>query len=63
MNAGSPDVTVIVNKALVYLRDKEVVKVSKLLDFVIPHMVESDFILRKNYTVRQSIDSIYGKWP
>jgi hypothetical protein len=63
MKGGSSDVTLIVNKALNYLRDKQVVKVSKLLDFIIPHMVETDFILHKTYTVRQSIESIYGKWP
>jgi len=60
---GSPDVTIIMNKALEYLRGKDEVRVSDLLDFVIPHMVESDFILKKNYTVRKSIGSIFGKWP
>ena len=38
-------------------------KVSDILDMVIPFLDESDFVLTKNFTVKQSTDISYGKWP
>jgi hypothetical protein len=38
-------------------------KVSDILDLVIPFLDESDFVLTKNFTVKQSTDISYGKWP
>ena len=38
-------------------------KVSDILDLVIPFLDESDFVLTKNFKVKQSTDISYGKWP
>ena len=52
-----------VNRVLKFIRNKEKVKVSEVLDLIIPFINEQDFILKKSYKVKESIDSNYGKWP
>ena len=36
---------------------------SRLLDLIIPHLVEEDFVFKKNYKIRNTVDASYGKWP
>ena len=30
---------------------------------MLPHLVESDFILQRNYTIVDAVDQTFGKWP
>ena len=45
------------------LKDKGEIKVSEILDKMIPFMKESDFILKKKYKIVSSARTAFGKWP
>ena len=60
---GGLETSIIVNNVLEYLRGKDQVPLAQILDFIIPHVIEDDFILRKDYKVRKSVSTVYGKWP
>ena len=46
-----------------FIRGKKEVKISDILDFVIPYLREEDFIIKKEYKVRASVSNVMGKWP
>lgn len=60
---GGTDLSKIVHNTLGLMKDKEEVELAKILDFVLPYMKEEDFVLKKNYTVKRAVSTIYGKWP
>jgi len=37
--------------------------ISEILDLLLPHLIESDFILQRNYTITHAVDQTFGKWP
>ena len=39
------------------------IKVSEILDIIIPHLVEDDFIFEKEYKIVESVSAPFGKWP
>jgi hypothetical protein len=39
------------------------VPLSVLLDLVIPFIHESDFVLKKRYVIKDSVQTAFGKWP
>ena len=34
-----------------------------VIDLIIPYIKESDFVLKKRYTIRDSVQTAFGKWP
>lgn len=34
-----------------------------MLNLVIPHLREDDFVLKKKYKIVKAVKDIYGKWP
>lgn len=37
--------------------------VTDVLDLLIPHLIESDFVLKKEYEIVAAANSSFGKWP
>lgn len=63
MNENNYDVTMMVNLLGNFIRNKQEVRVIDVLDFILPYMKEEDFILKKKYKIRDTISSVFGKWP
>ena len=63
MKFGLSDVTIMVNNVFTLIRDKDEVKVSDVLDYILPYVREEDFILKKNYKIKTQVHSVFGKWP
>ena len=57
------DTVKISNRLVKLLRSQDHVKVASFFDQVIPFLHESDFVLKKQYTIASSISTVYGKWP
>ena len=36
---------------------------SEALDAILPHVEEEDFLLKKNFTILEGVESTFGKWP
>ena len=43
--------------------DEYEVRVADILNLIIPHLQEDDFILKKDYKIVKSVTATYGKWP
>lgn len=43
--------------------DEYEVRVADILNLIIPHLREDDFVLKKKYKIVKSVTSTYGKWP
>ena len=37
--------------------------IADVLDMLIPHLVEEDFVLKKNYKIVAATSAPFGKWP
>lgn len=57
------DLSVAAGDVLKFIRGKDQVPLVEILDYIIPHIREEDFILRKNYTMVASVPQVFGKWP
>ena len=45
------------------MRGKGQIKIAEILDQLIPFVKESDFMLKKRYTIVGSAKTAFGKWP
>jgi hypothetical protein len=43
--------------------DEESVLLSSLIEMVLPCLTPESFILRNEYTLKHSLDTVHGKWP
>lgn len=58
-----PELSLVVNRVLGFVKHKQQVKVADVLDFILPFVRHDDFILKKKYKIKQQVSTVNGKWP
>ena len=60
---GHKELQLIIRAILLDIKEKKQARISAILDKIIPHLREEDFIFKKEYKIVKSVQTAFGKWP